>query len=309
MASQLTSLVIPSRGGNERLPVLIESLRRQTVKTWEAIVVLDGDIDGSEQVLHRYATGLPIRWIVFDSNRGRSAALNAGFEEAAGSILVRCDDDLVPAPTFVAEHERVHRDDECGAVGLYRNVYPPTTYARVYGHEWDVRFRADAYAVPVSERWRYWAGNCSVTRAVWELVGPYDLQFRAYGWEDVDWGYRAHSLGIPIVLVHSLETEHRIAATTTASRAERAFYAGAARSKFEEKHGLVSQSPAAGSVWDSAVIKLAMSLNESRVTALGRSVDKLARALPRPIAKKAVALSIEASAVAGHLTGTAGSSI
>ena len=30
------------------------------------------------------------------------------------------------------------------------------------------------------------AGNVSVTRDTWEEVGPYDIDFRAYGWEDVD---------------------------------------------------------------------------------------------------------------------------
>ena len=68
------------------------------------------------------------------------------------------------------------------------------------------RLRASAYAAGPEVSWRFWAGNVGVRRASWERVGPYDTDFRAYGWEDVDWGYRLHTAGIPIVVDPALET-------------------------------------------------------------------------------------------------------
>lgn len=309
MATPLTSLVIPSRGGAERLPDLLKALRQQTVSDWEAIVVLDGDVDDSLSTLEEHSVDLPVSWIVFEENRGRSSALNAGFGAAVGDVLVRCDDDLVPAPTYVADHARAHRGRTVGVVGLYRNVYPDTTYARVYGRDWDEQFRRDAYAGPSGQAWRYWAGNASVTRDVWQQVGPYDTAFRSYGWEDVDWGYRAHRLGVPITLEPALETEHRIAATTTASRAQRAYYAGAARNRFETKHAIDPPSHQAASPWNVVVQLLASQLDEARVATMGRAVDRIAVRCPRPLAKKAVALAVEAASLAGHDAGAAGSAI
>ncbi|MCV5935170.1 glycosyltransferase, partial [Escherichia coli] len=73
------SLVIPSRGGAARLPHLIDALRAQTTQDWEAIVVIDGDVDNSASVVEAARDELPIHSIVFPENRGRSAELNEGF--------------------------------------------------------------------------------------------------------------------------------------------------------------------------------------------------------------------------------------
>ena len=82
------SVIVPSRGGAERLPRLLDALSRQTYESWEAVIVLDGDIDGSASVVERYSH-LPVQVLVFPENRGRVAALNAGFAAADGDVLYR----------------------------------------------------------------------------------------------------------------------------------------------------------------------------------------------------------------------------
>ncbi len=303
------SIVVPSRGGAGHLPRLFEALARQSLDDWEAVVVLDGDVDDSSAVVRLAAKELPVRLVVFDDNQGRPAALNAGFRAAKGDVLVRCDDDMVPGPNYVENHARAHEERDVGVVGLVRNVYPDTSYARAYGRAWDARYRRDAYRVDPAETWRYWAGNCSVTRRLWERVGPYDTAFRSYGWEDVDWGYRLSRTGVPIVLDPRLETEHRGPAATTAARAQRAFYAGAAKRRFDSKHGMVPASGTQRSAWRSAVMGLQLGLDEKRVTRLGRAVDRAAMFLPRPLAHKAVALVVEASSEAGQRISAAGDAI
>ena len=304
MPSPAVSVIVPTRGGAARLPRLLEALAAQESIDWEAVVVIDGDTDDSSSVVDQAAADRPIRRVTFDSNRGRSAALNAGFAESRGHVVVRCDDDLVPGPDYLARHVAAHADREVGVVGLYRNVYPETTYARVYGRAWDQRFRRDAYSVKASDAWRYWAGNVSVTREVWERVGPYDTEFRAYGWEDVDWGYRLLQAGVPVVLDPDLETEHRIAATTTATRMQRAFYSGAARRRFELKHAIDPTKSEPSNAWERLVHTMAKGLDESRSERLGAAIDAGARVVPDRLAGKLVALSIDAAARAGHRSGS-----
>lgn len=303
MSLPLVSLIVPSRGGARRSPVLLNALRAQTSAAWEAIIVIDGDIDGSTAIVDAASLDLPVRRITFDVNRGRAAALNAGFAAARGGVMVRCDDDLVPRPDYVVGHLEAHSDREVGVVGLYRNSYPETTYARVYGRDWDLQFRRDAYSAPRETSWKYWAGNVSVTRQLCERVGSYDESYRSYGWEDVDWGYRLASLGVPIVLDTRLETEHRIAATTSAVRALRAFYSGAARTRFELKHSIQAHATLESTSWNRMVSLLAPTLDEKRIQRLGRAVDASARLLPDDVAGKAVAMLVEASARAGHGSG------
>jgi glycosyltransferase involved in cell wall biosynthesis len=296
------SIVVPSRGGAHRLPRLFASLAEQTTDAWEVLVVLDGDIDDSADVVTEWSQVLPVRAIQFSENRGRSAALNAGFAAAGGDVLVRCDDDLLPSPRYVEHHLSRHQGMPVGVVGLYRNQFPPTGYARAYGEPADVKFRRDAYATSPERTWRYWAGNVSTTREVHDLVGAYDPDFRAYGWEDVDWGYRLHALGIPVVLAPELETSHHVAATTTTGRAQRAFYSGAARLRFEAKHGtdmLPPATPGAG-LWSRAVRVTAARLTEERLVRAGTTVDRCLPRLPAPLGRKAVALLVESAALAGH---------
>lgn len=304
MSAPSVSVVVPTRGGAGRLPGLLAALGAQDLADWEAIVVVDGDIDGTSEVIDRAARDLPVRRITFDTNQGRSAALNAGFSDARGRVLVRCDDDLVPRSDYLSRHSAHHAGQEVGVVGLYRNVYPETTYARVYGRGWDERFREGAYRAPGDDGWRYWAGNVSVTREVWQRVGPYDTAFRAYGWEDVDWGYRLARSGTPIVLDPDLETEHRIAATTTAMRLQRAFYSGAARNRFEQKHATSIGSTVPVNAWERLAATVASGLDEGRAQRLGSLIDAGSRVLPDRMAGKAVALAIDAAARAGHLRGS-----
>ena len=297
----LASIVIPSRGGAERLPRLLGALSAQDDSEWEAIVVLDGDVDGSANVLDDYRAKLPLHVVVFPENRGRVAALNAGFSTATGEVLIRCDDDLEPAPDYVRRHKEAHAGDPVGVVGLYLNQLPPTPYARAYGVEADESFRQAAYGSPTP--WRYWAGNCSVTRATWERVGPYDPAYRAYGWEDVDWGYRLHAAGIPVRLEPALETTHHVAAVTAHSRATRAFHSGAARRLFEDIHGtsvLPPAAPEASGWWNRAVLGVGRSFSRRSVESWARAVDSLALALPRPVSKKLIALLVEGGALAGY---------
>lgn len=300
-AAPVASVVVPTYRGAARLPALLDALAAQEQDTppFEVVVVVDGVDDGSPALLAAESR-IDLRTIVLPENRGRVAALNTGFTAARGEVLIRCDDDLVPGTEYVAQHVAAHADGHGGAIGLYLNEHADTPYAAVYGREADVRFRRDAYAAPAGRVWRLWAGNCSVTREVWERIGGYDPRYRLYGWEDVDYGYRLHAAGMPVRLVRALETPHRVAAVTTASRARRARHSGAARRLFEATHpraGLPSAVPP-WSPWN-ALVRAASRLPVDP----GRSggvVDRALPLLPAPVGRKLVALAVESAALGGY---------
>lgn len=297
------SVIIPSRGGAKRLPALLSALAAQTYPEWEAIVVIDGDVDDSESVVAQYSH-LPIRSIVFPENRGRVAALNAGHADATGDVLIRCDDDLVPVPEYIERHVARHQGGPVGVVGMCRNAFPDNYYARAYGRAADERHRKSAYHSDTP--WRHWAGNVSVTRETWKKVGTYDPAYRAYGWEDVDYGYRLTQAGIPVVLAPELETEHRAAATTAKVRVLRAFHSGAAYRTFQKLHGddlLPAAEPTGDSLWERAV-RFAGRRSRKTLLLLASAVDAVGPLLPKPIAEKLIALLVESAGVAGHRRST-----
>lgn len=298
------SVIVPTRGGRERLATLLDLLDAQDTDDLEVVVVVDGDVDGTTPAVRARPGRVPVRVITFEENRGRSAALNAGIAAARGRVVIRCDDDLEPGPRFVSGHVAAHADGDVGVVGLYRNVFPDTPYARAYGRRADERFREAAYATPADTTWRYWAGNVSVTRETAARVGPYDEAFRAYGWEDVDWGHRLHLLGVPVLLRPGLETTHRLSAVTARSRVERAFFSGAARRQFVAKHGVRWLEPRAPrSPWTVAVRLVSLVLTERGARRGGALADRLAGMLPERAGRALVGLLVEAAGDAGYRRG------
>lgn len=296
------TIVVPSRGGARRLPTLLTSALAQTSSDFEIVVVLDGDIDDSASVLAEWTDRLALRVICFPENRGRAAALNAGFRAAHGRVLIRADDDLELEPDFVEHHVALHEGEARGVVAMCRDVFPETPYAAAYGRAADERIRAAASVEPPETRWRWWSGNVSTTAETFERVGDYDEDFRAYGWEDVEWGYRLHLAGIPVVIAPGFSTLHHGPVTTTAERASRAFASGAARRRFERKHG-ADAIPAPRrnrSPWSIAVATTATACNARSVAMAGRALDRVVGVLPHRVAEKGVALLVEASAVAGR---------
>lgn len=297
------SIVVPSRAGARRLPVLLAALARQDCNDFEAIIVIDGDIDNSSDVVNNFAAevGMPVRVVTFAENRGRPAALNAGADVACGRVLIRCDDDLEPDPDYVSGHLAQHTDEVIGIVGLCRNVFPETPYARVYGRDADERFRAEALQSRTARHWRYWGGNVSLLREVHQRLGGYDESYRAYGWEDVDYGYRLHRMGIPVRIESSLTTTHHAAATTTPVRALRALHSGAARETFNIKHGMnaLDAGSATSGPWAKLVAGASKLATERTIQRWGSAVDTASTVLPRRVSEKLVALAVESAGRAG----------
>ena len=305
------SIVVPSRGGRSRLPILFGALTAETTSDFEVIVVVDGDIDDSTGLVESWADRLNVRAITFPENRGRSEALNAGFNDARGRVLIRCDDDLEPGLDFVANHIAHHAGEPVGIIGVCHDVFAgDSRYAQVYGKPADERLRASWVELPSDQTWRTWSANVSVTRETYDRVGGYDsAQFRRYGWEDVDWGYRLHLLGAPVAIALDVDALHHNPSRSTRDRAARAFLSGASRGAFEAKHGPVlgaPPSPGRGP-WGWAVWLASRPMrSEAAVERMGSSVDAMIGRVPFWVAAKLVALVVEAAGYASsrHL-GTA----
>lgn len=297
------TVIVPTLGGAERLPRLFAALEQQVGTAYECVVVLDGQIDDTAAVVQAWSTRIPLRSVVFAQNRGRSAALNAGRAAARGRVLIRCDDDLAPGPDFVARHVAHHSgSDPVGIVGMCPEVFPDNAYVRAYGQSNDDLVRESSYALDPNQGWRRWSANVSVTDETWDRVGPYDDAFRVYGWEDIDWGYRLHLLGVPVLVPRDLEAPHHNPATSATERAERAFHSGASRAVFQAKHGpdaLGADRLALDSPWNVAVRATGGVLRSDRaVRTVGRGVDRLLPRVPASVGHKLVALLVEGSGAA-----------
>lgn len=96
------SLVIPLYNEEESLDELTEWINRVCSEAnldYEIIYIDDGSSDGSWEKLEVLKqTYNNIRGIKFRKNYGKSAALNTGFEEAKGNVIITMDADLQDSP-------------------------------------------------------------------------------------------------------------------------------------------------------------------------------------------------------------------
>ena len=76
------------------LPRVYESLRAQTYRDFEWLIVDDGSTDGTRQLVEKWQAeaGFPIRYI-WQENRGKHTAHNRGVREARGELFLGLDSD------------------------------------------------------------------------------------------------------------------------------------------------------------------------------------------------------------------------
>lgn len=98
------SIVIPCYNNAEYLPACLDSLLAQTLKDWEAIVVIDGSPDASLEVARGYSRK-DSRFIVVNkvANAGLHLARKTGVEESVGDYIVFLDSDDALFETALAD--------------------------------------------------------------------------------------------------------------------------------------------------------------------------------------------------------------
>ncbi|MCC6516250.1 MAG: glycosyltransferase family 2 protein [Chitinophagales bacterium] len=126
------SVVIPLFNEEESLPELfswIEKVMLENNYSYEIIAVDDGSKDKSWQVITTHAQINPaIKGIRFQSNYGKSAALQVGFEAAQGDVVITMDADLQDSPDEIPELYKMISVDAYHLVsGWKKKRYDPLT--------------------------------------------------------------------------------------------------------------------------------------------------------------------------------------
>ncbi|MCP4457516.1 MAG: glycosyltransferase family 2 protein [Cytophagales bacterium] len=101
------SIVVPVYNEEESIPELTEWIFRvvdEAKLSTEVLLIDDGSTDNSWNVItelsEKYAT---VKGFRFNRNNGKSAALQVGFEEASGDVVVTMDADLQDSPDELPE--------------------------------------------------------------------------------------------------------------------------------------------------------------------------------------------------------------
>lgn len=89
----LVSIVIGTFNQAEYLPYTLDSIKNQTYQNWECIIVDDGSVDNTKEVLQQYVAKDSRFKYFYKSNEGVAIARNFGLNKAQGIYLQILDSD------------------------------------------------------------------------------------------------------------------------------------------------------------------------------------------------------------------------
>jgi glycosyltransferase involved in cell wall biosynthesis len=118
------SIVVPLYNEVESIGELHQWIQRVMTEnqfTYEVIFVDDGSKDGSwDEVIKLNQRDPHVRGIKFQRNYGKSAALQKGFENAKGDVVITMDADLQDSPDEIPELYRMITEDDLDLVSGWK---------------------------------------------------------------------------------------------------------------------------------------------------------------------------------------------
>jgi GT2 family glycosyltransferase len=195
------SVIVPSYNGAKKLPNLLAALQQQTVRDIEVIIVSDGSVDNTADVVCSGNWELNIKFIE-QHNKGRSATRNRGVAEATNDLLIFFDDDMRPLPTCIAQHIQHHHRYPGSIVtgGLQEEVTVGATelfkYKSFLSGKWLAPLSADGSKKLSKEQTFITTANFSIAKKEFTLLGGFDE--RLTDAEDYELAIRALKMGIPM---------------------------------------------------------------------------------------------------------------
>ncbi len=160
------------------------------------IVALDDGTDDealAERIIqHVRQLSMPAAFVRLSANEGRAAARNRLAEFARGRHLLFLDADTVPdrADFLVAYAEMIQADDPPLVIGGF-SLIQASQEPRFRLHR-SIALMLDCMPAQVRQvtPWRFvYGANILVRRDVMQAV-PFNPEYRAWGWEDQEWGMR-----------------------------------------------------------------------------------------------------------------------
>jgi glycosyltransferase involved in cell wall biosynthesis len=235
------SVLIATYNRKEILLKTLAAYQAQSARSeiLEVLVLDDGSTDGTPEAMAEFSAHneLPVRYFPL-THRGSAALRNYGIGEAKGKLILFGDDDILPVRNLLEEHLAWHRNHPQPSVGVLGLVewaaeVNPTPFMHWLAEEGFFSY-GRLEAGKEAGFGCFYTGNLSLKTAFLRENGLFDEDFKAYGFEDTELGYRLEKKGLRLLYnPRAVGYHYKFVSFQDACR--RAKVVAAARRLFEEK--------------------------------------------------------------------------
>ena len=251
------SIVIATYNRAADLAETLASLKTlRAHEPWEVIVVDNNSSDTTKETVSEAAKTFPVELrYLFESEQGRSAALNAGIRVAQGEIIVVTDDDVRVQPDWLENAAKALAELKCDYLGgkalpIWGGQRPEWLPNRG-GRHWAVIALLDYGPEPIELGERVPLGvNMAFRREAFDRAGLFDNQIgrkagTLLGQEVREWCQRARAAGLRGFYSPDLVVQHVIPADRLNRRYFRRwfYWHGISRAILYETKGLDMEQP------------------------------------------------------------------
>jgi GT2 family glycosyltransferase len=213
------SAIVVNWNGAHHLRVCLPSLRSQSFKSLEIIVVDNGSSDDSAEVAREWE----VQWLGLDKNIGLAPALNRGAAIAAGDFLLFVNNDMRFDREFVAALvEPFFKDNEVFSTDGMQYNWEGTAPGHLAARLTSVRPKAQSFAELVPGLYFFQGASAAATpvfmgsaasmmvrRTHFEKLRGFDDRL-PLGYEDVELCWRAWICGWKTVYIPKAVCWHRV---------------------------------------------------------------------------------------------------
>lgn len=213
------SIIIPNWNGAAHLPVCLQSLRAQTLRDFETILVDNASTDASLALLSRDFPEVQV--IQLDRNHGFAGACNVGLRAGQGGVLILLNNDTECAPDWLAEVlAAFDRHPRAGSVASKMLLFDRRDTLHAAGDFFRLDGTPGNRGVWQLDNNQFAEGPCfsanggsaAYRRTLLDDVGLLDEDFY-FSCEDVDLGWRAQLRGWPAIYAPRAVVYHKLSAT------------------------------------------------------------------------------------------------
>ncbi|KJU86712.1 glycosyl transferase family 2 [Candidatus Magnetobacterium bavaricum] len=169
----------------ENIGRLLDSLLNQTKKPDEIIIVDDGSVDRTGEIIKSYADRYSIVRYMYQENAGPATARNRAWKSTEADICVFTDGDCIATANWLEELLKPFSDETVAATGgTYETLNASNALAAFIGLEIDWKYMHVQGDIDV-----HGAYNLAVRRHILEKIGGFKEKYKKPSAEDWDLTY------------------------------------------------------------------------------------------------------------------------